>query len=77
MKNTEKLDSVNIGWLIDAYSKTPKTEQFFGSTFTIHAGNTFLEKQLKQGISAKQIQASWQKDIQEFKSIRNKYLIYN
>ena len=77
LKNTEKLDSVNIGWLIDAYSKTPKTEQFFGSTFTIHAGNTFLEKQLKQGISAKQIQASWQKDIQEFKSIRNKYLIYN
>ena len=77
LKNTKKLDSVNITWLVDAYVKTPKTEKFFGSTFTIHAGNTILKEQLENGLSAKQIHDSWQEDIQEFKKMRNKYLIYN
>ncbi|MFD1292522.1 exo-beta-N-acetylmuramidase NamZ domain-containing protein [Lutibacter holmesii] len=77
LKDVQKLNSIHIEWLIDAYTKTPKTEKFFGSTFTIHAGNTILEQQLKDGISAKEIKNSWQPEIEEFKKIRNKYLIYN
>jgi uncharacterized protein YbbC (DUF1343 family) len=77
LKNTKKLDSVNIAWLVDAYVKTPKSEIFFGSTFTVHAGNTVLEEQLKNGISAKEIHDSWQPKIEEFKKIRKKYLIYD
>lgn len=77
LKNTSKLSTVNIEWLIDAYNKTPSTEKFFGSTFTIHAGNLELEQQLKNGLSAKEIQDSWQPKIKEFKKIREKYLIYN
>lgn len=77
LKNSQKLDSINIGWLVDAYSKTPKTEKFFGNTFTIHAGDTILEYQLKNKISPKKIRASWQPKIETFKKIRKKYLIYN
>ena len=77
LKNIQNLDAINIEWLIDAYAKTPKSEKFFGSTFTIHAGNTLLEQQLKDGISAKEIKKSWQPEIKEFKKIRKKYLIYN
>ena len=68
---------VNIEWVLDAYQKTPKTETFFGSTFTIHAGNTTLENQLKQGLSAIEIHDSWQPQVIAFKKIRAKYLIYN
>ncbi|SNR59051.1 Uncharacterized conserved protein YbbC, DUF1343 family [Lutibacter agarilyticus] len=77
LKNTSKLSAVNIEWLIDAYNKTPSTEKFFGSTFTIHAGSLELEQQLKNGLSAKEIQDSWQPKIEAFKKIRKKYLIYN
>jgi len=77
LKNTEKLAKVNIEWLVDAYKKTPQTEKFFGSTFTIHAGNTILEEQLKQSKSPEEIYASWQEAINNFKKIRKKYLIYD
>jgi uncharacterized protein YbbC (DUF1343 family) len=76
LKNVEKLNSVNIKYLIDAYNKTPKTEDFFGATFTIHAGNTELENQIKNGLTAKEIHDSWQPKIEAFKKIRGKHLIY-
>ncbi len=76
LKNVEKLNSVNIEYLIDAYNKTPKTENFFGPTFTVHAGNTKLENQIKNGLTAKEIHDSWQPKIEAFKKIRAKYLIY-
>ena len=57
--------------------KTPKKEKFFGKTFTIHAGNTKLQKQIEQGLNAKTISESWKQDIEVFKEIRKKYLIYN
>jgi uncharacterized protein YbbC (DUF1343 family) len=77
LKNVPKLNYVNIAWLLDAYSKTPKSKKFFGATFTKHAGNILLEQQIKKGLSAKQIHDSWQPAIHRFKKIRAKYLIYD
>jgi len=76
LSNTERLSSVNLKWLIDAYQQTPKTEKFFGKSFTIHAGNTKLQKQMEQGLTAKEIRKSWQKELNIFKKIRKQYLIY-
>jgi uncharacterized protein YbbC (DUF1343 family) len=76
LSNTKKLSVINLEWLIDAYQKTPKTEKFFGKTFTIHAGNTKLQKQIEQGLSAMEIRNTWTKDLEAFKLIRSKYLIY-
>jgi len=76
LQNEERLSNVAIKWLIDAYNKTPKTEAFFGSTFTIHAGNEILQQQLIEGKSAKEIQDSWQPKIEDFKKIRSHYLLY-
>ncbi len=77
LKDVQKLNYVNITWLKDAYTKTPKSKKFFGATFTKHAGDTLLEQQLKSGLSAKQIHDSWQPAVNSFKKIRAKYLIYN
>jgi len=77
LTNTKRVGSIHLEWLIDAYQKTPKTEKFFGKTFTIHAGNTTLQKQIEQGLTAKEIKKSWQKGIKAFKKTREKYLIYN
>jgi uncharacterized protein YbbC (DUF1343 family) len=77
LSTTKKLNAINLEWLIDAYQKTPKSEKFFGKTFTIHAGNTKLQEQIEQGFSAKKITESWQKGLSDFKKTRANYLIYN
>lgn len=74
---SERLSSLNLEWLMDAYKKTPKTEKFFGQTFTIHAGTKKLQQQIEAGLSEKEIKKSWQKDLNAFKKTRKKYLIYN
>ena len=76
VSNVKKLNKIHLEWLIDAYQKTPKTEKFFGKTFTIHAGNTKLQQQIEQGLSAKAIRKTWVKNLKEFQKIREQYLIY-
>ncbi|GGH02392.1 hypothetical protein GCM10011416_21390 [Polaribacter pacificus] len=76
LRATKELSALNLAWLIDAYKKTPKTEKFFGSTFTIHAGTKKLQQQIEAGLSEKEIKKTWQKDLNNFKITRKKYLIY-
>jgi uncharacterized protein YbbC (DUF1343 family) len=73
----KKLSKVNISWLVEAYENYPEKESFFGKTFTIHAGNEILRKQLEAGVSPMLIEASWENDIEKFKKIRKKYVLYN
>ncbi|GAB1309686.1 DUF1343 domain-containing protein [Urechidicola sp. KH5] len=68
---------VNLKWVVDAYQKSKDKNAFFGNTFTIHAGSKKLEEQLKDGLTAAEIEASWQRDIEVFRKKREKYIIYN
>jgi len=77
LSKTEKQNMVNLKWLIDAYRKTPKEKDFFGKSFTRHAGTLQLQKQIESGKTAEEIRATWQKDVVKFKKIRKKYLIYD
>lgn len=77
LSKTKRLSKVDITGLVDAYSKTPKDIEFFGKTFTIHAGNKKFQKQIEAGMTAEEIRATWQEDVEKFKKIREKYLIYN
>ena len=77
LREAKHLDKVNLKWLIDAYKRTPKEEKFFGPTFTAHAGSKTLQKQLEQGLSAEEIRSSWQPNLEKFREIRKKYLIYD
>lgn len=76
LRNNKHLSKLDLSFLLDAYKRTPKNEKFFGKTFTIHAGTKKLQQQLEQGVSAKNIRKSWKKDLNEFKKIRRKYLMY-
>ncbi len=77
LSNTPKLSKVDVSAIVDAYHKTPKDKKFFGATFTIHAGNLKLQKQIEAGMNAEEIRATWQEDIVKFKKIRSMYLIYD
>lgn len=78
LRVVSRQSKVNLSWLIDAYQKTlDREEGFFGKTFTLHAGSEKLQEQLETRQSANKITESWQKDLEQFKIIREKYLIYN
>ncbi len=71
------LNSLNLDWLIEAYKKFNNKEEFFNSFFDKLAGTDKLRLQIIEGKSSKEIKASWQKGLNNFKKVRYKYLIYN
>ncbi|SDB47836.1 Uncharacterized conserved protein YbbC, DUF1343 family [Flavobacteriaceae bacterium MAR_2010_188] len=80
----EDLSKTQIGremtlkWIIEAYQySSDKAKVFNSKNFTAHAGTDKLQKQIEEGLSEKEIKNSWSADIEAFKKIREKYLIYN
>jgi len=76
LSEIKRLDQINLEWLLDAYHKTPVDKKFFGNSFTIHAGTQLLQQQMESGLSASEIRESWRTGIENFKKIREKYLLY-
>jgi len=69
-------DRLNLKWLLKAYADFPEKDQFFISYFEKLAGNDILRQQIISGKSEAEIRQSWQTDLDKFKEIRQKYLIY-
>ena len=70
---------LNLSWLITMYSSYPNKEKFFSSPgfFDKLAGNTLLRKQITQGVAEDEIRGTWQKDLDNYRTIRKKYLLYS
>jgi uncharacterized protein YbbC (DUF1343 family) len=73
-------DTLNTGIqldiIIEAYKNFPKKDTFFNSFYKRLAGNDLLELQIKKGMSASAIKATWQNELNNFKLLRKKYLLY-
>ena len=77
LKEIETPSAVDLRWLIKAYRHSTQKDQFFlTSSFTKHAGQEELQKQIESGMSASEIRERWQSDLQTFRKIRAKYLLY-
>jgi uncharacterized protein YbbC (DUF1343 family) len=77
LKDDSLYGEVSLKWLIKSYNHaTDKSKVFNTANFTKHAGTAKLQEQIEAGLSEKDIKASWQKDLEAFKKIRVKYLIY-
>jgi len=70
------LTTINLNWIIEAYKQCSEKEAFFNNFFNTLAGTDKLKKQIIAGKTAREIKASWQEGLDEFKKIRKKYLIY-
>jgi uncharacterized protein YbbC (DUF1343 family) len=66
---------IQLRWLIDFY-KDLKDSTFMDKNFNWHSGNDELQQQIKAGVLESDIRRSWQNEIQKFKVIRKKYLLY-
>jgi len=77
LTKTPILNSINLEWLIETYNQSQNKEDFFISFFDKLAGTDKLRKQIISGKSSIEIKKSWKAELNEFKNIRNKYLLYN
>ncbi|WP_318342969.1 exo-beta-N-acetylmuramidase NamZ family protein [Flagellimonas baculiformis] len=78
LSQTPRMNEVTMEWVIDAYQNTVDKSKFFLTDgFTKHAGTPLLQKQIEQGMTNAEIKATWQDDLEKFKKIREKYLIYD
>ena len=71
-----KPDKIELKWLLNAYTLFPDKANFFLNGFERIAGVSELRHQIQKGISEKEIRTSWSKDLESFKKIRARYLIY-
>lgn len=67
---------INLQWLIGLYQAAPMKETFFNGFFDKLAGGPSLRQAIVRGESEEIIRAAWEKDLERFKRIRSKYLLY-
>lgn len=67
---------LSLEWLILAYRWYPDKEHFFNPFLEKLTGTKALRQQIAKGMSEQDIRKSWQKDLDTFKGIRKKYLLY-
>jgi len=76
LRSADKLSSIQLEWLIEAYQHSSKNIKFFNPFFARLAGTNKLEGQIAQGLKAEEIRDSWQEDIEDFLKHQAKYLLY-
>ena len=72
----EKVKQLELKWLIKAYNSTSDKSKFFNDFFVKLAGTKKLREQIEAGISENEIRKSWEKGLNDFKTMRRNYLIY-
>ncbi|MEM6298385.1 MAG: DUF1343 domain-containing protein [Bacteroidota bacterium] len=73
---TYRTDTLQLNFLVEAYQQFPRKEAFFNDFFTNLAGTKTLRRQIEAGMSAAEIRQSWQADLEKYKAMREKYLLY-
>lgn len=68
---------ISLKYFIQLYKRFPDKEKFFIPYFDKLAGTKLLKEQIKKGMTEKQIKATWKKDLDMYKVMRKKYLIYS
>ncbi len=70
---------VHYDFIIDAYNRYLDKEHFFiggGRFFDLLSGTDKVRKMIEAGESSEAISNSWEKELQDYADLRNKYLLY-
>ena len=67
-----------LKYVLDFYQQSVDKNKFFSNNafFNLLAGSDVLKKQIIEGKTEAEIRASWVKDLDQYKAIRKKYLLY-
>jgi uncharacterized protein YbbC (DUF1343 family) len=81
--NIRKDKMLNLNWLLELYQAYPNKADFFNFKLSKQMGNFdklagvySLKEQIIAGKSEKEIRASWEPGLSEYKTMRKKYLLY-
>ena len=75
--NVDTIHSLDIAVWINAYKQYGGKQPFFNSFFMKLAGTPTLQRQLEEKKTSDEIRATWKNDIDAFKLVRQKYLLYH
>ena len=67
---------LDLRWLIQMYKYFQGKDDFFISFFDKLAGTDKLRKQIIAGLTENEIRENWKPQLEDFKTIRKKYLLY-
>lgn len=76
LSNVKKVTQLELQWLIKAYKTTSDKTKFFNDFFSKLAGTKKLQQQIEAGFPEEKIRDTWKKGLEDFKLMRQKYLIY-
>lgn len=76
LRNVAVPDRIDLHYLIDMYKAFPEKDKFFIPFFERLAGTPSLRQQIQSGLTEDQIRETWQKDLERYKEMRKKYLLY-
>ncbi len=78
LSNIKTKRSFTLKYILDAYTHATDKNKFFNTaSFTLHAGTKKLQQQIEAGLTETEIRTTWQKDIENYKKMREAYLLYN
>lgn len=66
---------LHLEWVLDAYRQL-SDKGFFTNYFRLLAGDKQLQRDIESGKTANEIRAAWRNDLEAFKAVRAKYLLY-
>lgn len=74
----ESLDHrFTLKYLLQAFQDSEMGEKFFNNYFNTLSGTDELKRQILEGKSEEQIKKTWKEGLEDYKKLRDKYLIYN
>ena len=83
IEKLRKTKQINLQWIMELYKAHPYKEKFFDSklskemgTIERLIGSGLFRQQIIDGKSEKEIRASWEPGLSEYKVMRKKYLLY-
>lgn len=83
IEQLRKTKQINLQWIMELYKAHPYKEKFFDSklskemgTIERLIGSGLFRQQIIDGKSEKEIRASWEPGLSEYKVMRKKYLLY-
>ena len=77
LENTVFEPHFTLDYLLLVYRDFEKKDEFFKPYFNTLLGQQNTMKQIEEGLSAEEIRSTWQKDLESYKRMRKKYLLYD
>jgi uncharacterized protein YbbC (DUF1343 family) len=77
LRNVVAERKLNLSYLLQFYKAFPDKEKFFNAkSFDTHLGTSRFRQQILEGVSEEVIRQTWKKDLDTYRSMRNRYLLY-